>query len=161
MQFSYCYGKPNHTYKSIDAIMVGWGLLASRYNDVILGAMASQVTNLTIVYSSVYSGIDQRKHQSSASLAFMRGIHRWPVNSPHKGPVTREMFGFNDVIMISGVCCVAALCGPEEAGHDDLTLHNVMTARNAEVICNSVCVSICVIIISNISFPNVFLLTMC
>ena len=40
----------------------------------------------------------QRKHQSSPSLAF-RGIHRWPVNFPHKGPVTRKMFPFNDVIM--------------------------------------------------------------
>ena len=42
--------------------------------------------------STVYSGADQRKHQSSASLAFVRGIHRWPVNSPHKGPVTRKYF---------------------------------------------------------------------
>ena len=47
-----------------------------------------------------YSGADQRKHQSSASLAFVRGIHRWPVNSPHKGPVTRKMFPFDDVIMV-------------------------------------------------------------
>ena len=38
-------------------------------------------------------------HQSSASLAFVRGIHRWPVNSPHKLPVTRKMFPFDDVIM--------------------------------------------------------------
>ena len=62
-------------------------------------AMASQITSLTIVYSSFYSGANQRKHQSSASLAFVRGIHRWPVNSPHKGPVTRKMFPFGDVIM--------------------------------------------------------------
>ena len=55
-------------------------------------AMASQVTSLTIVYSTVYSGADQRKHQSSASLAFVRGIHRWPVNSPQKGPVARKYF---------------------------------------------------------------------
>ena len=47
----------------------------------------------------VFSGADQRKHQSSASLAFVRGIHRWPVNSPHKRPVTRKMFSFDDVIM--------------------------------------------------------------
>ena len=52
------------------------------YNDVIMGAMASQITSLTIVYSSVYSGADQRKHQSSASLASVLGIHRWPVNIP-------------------------------------------------------------------------------
>ena len=69
------------------------------YNDVVMSAMASQITSLTIVYSTVYSGTDERKHQSSASLAFVRGIHRWPVNSPHKGPVTRKMFPFDDVIM--------------------------------------------------------------
>ena len=68
-------------------------------NDVIMGAMAYQITSLTIVYASVYSGADQRKHQSSASLAFVRGIHRGPVNSPHKGPVTRRMFLFDVVIM--------------------------------------------------------------
>ena len=60
---------------------------------------ASQITSLTIVYSTVYSDADQRKHQSSASLAFVRGIHRGPVNSPHKWPVTRKMFPFDDVIM--------------------------------------------------------------
>ena len=68
---------------------------------VIMGAMASQITSLTIVYSTVYSGADQRKHQSSASLAFVRGIHRWAVNSPHEWPVTRKMFPFDDVIMLS------------------------------------------------------------
>ena len=61
--------------------------------------MASQIISLTIVYSSVYSGTNQRKHQSSASLAFVRGIHRVPVNSPHKGTVTRKMFPIDDVIM--------------------------------------------------------------
>ena len=64
-----------------------------------MGAIASQITSLTIVYSTVYSDADQRKHQSSASLTFVRGIHRGPVNSPHKWPVTREMFPFDDVIM--------------------------------------------------------------
>ena len=54
------------------------------YNDVIMGAMASQITSLTIVYSTIYSGADRRKHQSSASGAFVRGIHRSPVNSPHQ-----------------------------------------------------------------------------
>ena len=62
--------------------------------------MASQITSFTTVYSTVYSGANQRKHQSSASLAFVWGIHRGPVNSPHKGPVTRKMFPFDDVIMI-------------------------------------------------------------
>ena len=62
-------------------------------------SMASQITSLAIFCSTVYSGADQRKHQSSASLAFVRGIHRGPVNSPHKWPVTRKMFPFDDVIM--------------------------------------------------------------
>ena len=70
------------------------------YNDVIMTTIASQITSLTIVYSTVYSGADQSKHQSSASLAFVWGIHRGPVNSPHKGPVTRKMFPFDDVIMV-------------------------------------------------------------
>ena len=69
------------------------------YDDVRMGAIASQITSLTIVYSTVYSVVDHRKHQSYASLAFMRGIHRRPVNSPHKGPETRKMFPFDDVIM--------------------------------------------------------------
>ena len=60
--------------------------------------IASQITSLTIVYSTV-SDADQRKHQSYASLAFVRGIQRLPVNSPHKGPVTQKMFPFDDVIM--------------------------------------------------------------
>ena len=69
------------------------------YNDVIMEAIASQITSLTIVYSIVYSDADQRKHQSSASLVFVWRIHRGPVNSPHKWPVTRKMFLFDDVIM--------------------------------------------------------------
>ena len=60
-----------------------------------MGETAPQITSLTIVYS----GADQRKYLSSASLAFLLGFHRWPVNSPHKWSVTREMFPFDDVIM--------------------------------------------------------------
>ena len=74
--------------------------LRYHYNDVIINPMASQITSLTTVYSIVYLCAHQRKHQSSASLAFVRGIHRWPVNSPHKGLVTRKMFPFDDVIVI-------------------------------------------------------------
>ena len=59
-----------------------------------MGAIASQIISRTIVYSTLYSGADQRKHQSSASLAFVRGIPRW-----HKWPVTQKMFPFDDVIM--------------------------------------------------------------
>ena len=68
-----------------------------------MGTIASQITSLTSVYSTVYSGADQSKHQSSPSLAFVWGIHRGPVNSPHKWPVTRKMFPFDDVIMKMGV----------------------------------------------------------
>ena len=68
-----------------------------------MSAIVSQITSLTIVYSTVYSGADQRKHQSSASLSFGIGIHRWPVNSPHEGPVTRKMFPFDDVFMLCQV----------------------------------------------------------
>ena len=61
-----------------------------------MGAMGSQITSLTFVYSTVYSDADQSKHQSSASLAFV-----WsPVNSPYKWPATRQMFPFDDVIMV-------------------------------------------------------------
>ena len=78
----------------------------SHYDDVRMGAIVSLITSLTIVYSTVYSDADQRKHQSSASLAFVWGIHRGPVNSPHKWPVTRKMFPFDDVIMISTLTIV-------------------------------------------------------
>ena len=80
--------------------------MIDHYNDVIMGAIASRITSLTIVNSTVYSDADQRKHQSSASLAFVRGIHRGPVNSLHKGPVTRKMFPFDDVIMSIYKCVI-------------------------------------------------------
>ena len=85
-----------------DVTWTSWLLKSlTHYIDAIMSAMASQITSLTVVYSTVYSDADQRKHQSSASLAFVWGIHRGPVNSPHKGPVTRKMFPFDDVIMTS------------------------------------------------------------
>ena len=74
-------------------------IVYKHYSDVIMGALVSQITSVSIVYSTVCSGTDPRKHQSSASLAFVRGIHREPVNSPHKRPVTRKMSPFDDVIM--------------------------------------------------------------
>ena len=73
----------------------------AHYSSVMISAMASQITGVSSVYSTICSVADQRKHQSSASLAFVRGIHRWTVNSPHKGPRTRQMFPFDDVIMMS------------------------------------------------------------
>ena len=75
-------------------------VLLMHYSDVTMGRIASQITSLTSVYSTVYSDSDQSKHQSSASLAFVWGIHRRPVNSPHKWPVTRKMFPLDDVIMV-------------------------------------------------------------
>ena len=67
-------------------------LLTKHYKDVIMGTIASQITSLASVYSAVSLGADQKKHQSSASLAFVRGVHRRPVNSPHKGPVRGKCF---------------------------------------------------------------------
>ena len=80
---------------TLSGYMTSYG---THYNDVIMSAMASQITGLTIVYPSVYSQI-QRNYQIPASLAFVRGIHRWPVNFPHKEPVIWKMFPFNDVII--------------------------------------------------------------
>ena len=77
--------------------------LIPHYNEVIMSAISSQITSITDVYSTVYSGTDERKHQSSALLAFLRGIHRSPVNSPYKRPVTRKMFPFDDVIMFTSL----------------------------------------------------------
>ena len=93
--------RDKYDYISTRAINTEYILICCirHYSDVIMGAIAPQITSLTIVYSTVYSDADQRQHQSSASLAFVRGIHRRPVNSPHKWPITRKMFPFDDVIM--------------------------------------------------------------
>ena len=80
-------------------------------NDVIRRAMASQITSLTIVYATVNSDADQRKHQRSPSLAFVWGIHRWPVNSPQKGPVTRNMLPLDNAFMI---CPLFTFCFPRD-----------------------------------------------
>ena len=76
------------------------------YSDVIMGVMASQMTSLTSVYSTVYSGADQRKHQSSASLAFVRG----PVTGEFPAQMasnSRKMFPFDDV---NHFPCFYSLC---------------------------------------------------
>ena len=70
------------------------------YSDVMIDTMASRITSFTIIYLTPSAGADQRVHQSSAPLAFVRGIHRWPVNSQHKEPVTRKMFPFDDVMIL-------------------------------------------------------------
>ena len=69
---------------------------AVHFSDVIMGGMASHITSLTIVFSIVFFF---RKHESSASLSFVQGFHRWLVNSPHKGPVTRKLLPCHDIIM--------------------------------------------------------------
>ena len=85
------------------------GLSQLHYNDVIMSAMASQITGISIVCSTVGSDADQRKHLSSAALTFVRKIHLWPVTFPQKRTVTRKMFPFDDVIMFSAFfafsCC--------------------------------------------------------
>ena len=86
-------------------------------NDVIMTTVASQITSLMVVYWTVYSGTDQCKHQSSASLAFVWGIHRGPVNSVHKWPVTWKMFPFDDVIMLN------FMANPQNIQINDLVYH--------------------------------------
>ena len=94
----------------------------SHYNDVTMSAISSQITSLTIVYSTVYSDVDQRKHQSSASLAFVRGIHRSPVNSSHKGPITRKMTSSCTILwirLLSDRChCSSAAMASVKYDHD-------------------------------------------
>ena len=70
------------------------------YSDVIMSAIASQIIDVSIVCSTVCSGADQRKHQSSVSLAFVRGIHRWPGDPPHERSITQEMFLCDDALML-------------------------------------------------------------
>ena len=98
------------------------------YGDVIMGAIASQITSLTIVYSTVYSDADQRKHQSSASMAFVWEIHR----GPHKLPLTRKMFPFDDVIMLHSSILNERTHGCK---HNKFTVH-------IPIICNSRCFQI-------------------
>ena len=100
------------------------------YNDVIMSLIASQITSLTIVYTTVYSDVHQRKHQSSASLAFVRGIHRGPVNSPHKGPVTRKIFPFDDVIMLLRFC-IWKLCSTSPKRCSDQCCLKLIEASDA------------------------------
>ena len=74
------------------------------YNDVIMTTMASQITSLTVVYSTVYSDADQRKHQKLRVTGLCVGNSPGLVNSPYKGPVMRKMFPFDDVIMLRKMC---------------------------------------------------------
>ena len=71
------------------------------YKGVIISAMASLMTGVSIVYTTVCSAVDERKRQSSASLAIAMEIHWWLVNYPHKGPATRKMLSFDDIMIWS------------------------------------------------------------
>ena len=73
--------------------------VVNHFSDVKMSTTASQITGVLIVYLTVCLDADQRKYQSSMSLAFVMGSHRWPVNSPPKGPVTPKIYPFDDVIM--------------------------------------------------------------
>ena len=110
----------------------------THYGEVILGMIASQITSLTIVYSTVYSDADQRKHQSSASLAFLWGIQRGPVNSSHKWPVMQKMFPFDDVIkrsrrpvlkmkLVKNVILLCKLSWPWQSLHHKQTFNPRLT----------------------------------
>ena len=97
---------PHYFFSLLDHIT-----LRTHYNDVKMGTIASQITSLTIVFSTVCSDAYQRKHQSSAS--------RGPVNSPHKWPLTRKMLPFDDVIMVYSVFTRTHLCN-----RDSLSIFN-------------------------------------
>ena len=98
-QKQYHFMCSRHLVNTISSLLYPIAWRWTHYCDVIMDVMASQITSLAIVYSNVHSDVDQRKHDSSASMAFVWGIHRRTVNSTHKWPVTRKIFPFDDVIM--------------------------------------------------------------
>ena len=87
-----------------------------------MSTIASQITSLTVVYSSVYSDVDQRKTSKLRVTGLCVANSPGPVNSPHKWPVTRKMFPFDDVIMPWLIHAVVAItlmysngrCGQEK-----------------------------------------------
>ena len=91
----------SHSLQTWSAVITSrvYHKLGFHYSDVTMSIMASQITGISIVCSNVCSGAHQRNHESFASLAFVRGIQWWPVDSHHKEPVSRKMFSFDDVIM--------------------------------------------------------------
>ena len=96
------------------------------YSGVIIRAMASQIPSVSIAHSIVCLGTEQRKLPSSASLAFVRGIHRLPLNSLHKGSVRRKRFPFDDVIMAWSSMIMAS-----SHGWLDLFAHRLCTGTAA------------------------------
>ena len=98
-------------------------LSISYYSDVIISPMASQITGVWSVCSTVCSGADQRKYQSSASLAFVRGIHRWPMDSPLKGQQREKCFLLKTSSWWyeSAICYSYCICG--NTLHTDTLCH--------------------------------------
>ena len=94
------------------------------YNDAMMCAVASQIAGLlkSLVCSAVCSGLDQRKPQSSASLAFVGGIHRSPMNSPHEGPVTRKWFNFMTSSCVESTILTFIVLSPIRRSHRSNTL---------------------------------------
>ena len=125
-----------------------------QYSYVIMGAIASLFTSLTIVYSTVHPAADQRKHRSSASLAFMRGVHRRSVNSPHKRPVTRKMF--DEVIMFTIVNIKSGVILLWTDNNDNKV---ITLSPDRGPILNQVMASIYITISSNNNRQGVLLLT--
>ena len=103
------------------------------YGDVTRSTMASQITSLTIVYSTVIQAKIKKTQQSSASLAFVRGIHRSPVNSPHKWPVTRKMFPSDGAPQNSLVY--------REVSHYNDVIMSAMASQitGVPIVCSTVC----------------------
>ena len=89
-----------------------------------MSAMASRITSLTIVYSSVHSGTDQGKHQSSAPLAFVRGIHRWPVNFVSHSWCRYQMETFSALL---------ALCEENSPVTDEFPAPRASNAENVSI----------------------------
>ena len=148
MHLSYCSLPLSHQYQKF--------FFHQQYSDIIMSVMGSQITSLTIVYSTVYSSTDQRKHQSSTSLAFVKGIHRWPMNSRHKGPVMWKMFHLMPSLWnaiegctLSVLCCVCYglivssvthIIQGHFSGTGAIiwwleTIQNIMTSSNGNIIC--------------------------
>ena len=94
--------------------------IINHYCDDMMGNVASQITSLTIVYTTVYSDADQSKHQSSETVAFVWGNHRGPVNSLQKWPVTRKMFPFDDVIIYVTANCTVVKTIPQNCNFDNI-----------------------------------------
>ena len=96
-----------------------------------MSVITSEITGISIVYSTVCWGADQTEHQSSTSLVFVNGIHRWPVDSPHKEQVTGKMFPFDDIIMDTLYC------------NNNLVLSWVLISHNLPCISISTSLGLC------------------